>query len=504
MIKTKEKGTAYEFSGNHCVEFFSKAGSLYDTPKKIDFYEGNESALSLFQKAWASDKETSFKLLLWLRDSRGGAGNRSGFRACLKWLASKSPKWIAANMPWVPEVGRWDDLRVLFNTELETAAADYWGTEIVKNKNVLAAKWADRTDKPLFNVFRALTGKEDVGEFRRFLAKIRKTHIVEHKMCHDQWYKIEYEHVPSVAMSRYTKAFGKHDKERFEQYKQDLKDGKAEIKASVLFPHDCVRTANNGDKKIADAQFKALPNYLEHADERIIVLCDTSGSMQSTIGGSVQAVHVSTGMALYCSDKIGKDNPFYRKFIGFESESNFKDWSGMTFSEALDNQHIFDGACGATRIDKALDLILKTANFFKLSEDQMPTTLLIISDMQFHQGVRDGGKHYGYGTLRASSKKVMGEVQIALDRWTENGYNIPKIIYWNTAGYAGSPDEIDSKNIALVSGFSPSILQAIFSGEEFDPVSIMMRALSKYNGVINPDKQEQKGEKKTKKKKAKI
>ena len=70
MIKTHEGGTQYEFSGNHCLEFFSKAGSVYDTVKKKDFYGGNETALSLFQKAWATDKETSFKLLLWLRDCR--------------------------------------------------------------------------------------------------------------------------------------------------------------------------------------------------------------------------------------------------------------------------------------------------------------------------------------------------------------------------------------------------------------------------------------------------
>ena len=413
-----------------------------------------------------------------------GAGNRSGFRACLNWLAEKDPKWVSANFKWIPEVGRWDDLRSLFNSKLESEAADFWCTEIVKGKNVLAAKWADRTDKPLFNVFRALTGKEDIGEFRRFLAKLRKSNIVEHKMCHDQWHKIEYEHVPSVAMSRYTKAFRRHDQERFEEYKQDVKEGKKEIKASVLFPHDCVRTYFNGDGQIADLQFGALPNYLEEVDERIIVLCDTSGSMQSAIGGSVKAIHVSTGMALYCSDKIGKDNPFYKKFIGFESESTFKDWNGMTFSQALGDETIFDGACGGTRIDKALDLILKTAAFFKLDNSQMPTTLLIISDMQFHDGTYIGS----YPGRKNISKNPLSEVEKALDRWKDNGYLLPKIIYWNLSAYYGSPSEASSGNVGLVSGFSPSILQSIFSGDKFDPVSIMMRALEKYE-IVNPEKE---------------
>ena len=85
MLKTHEGAQAYEHSLNHALELFSKGGSLFK--KRGSFYSGDESALSLFQKSWIVDKELTFKLLLWLRDCRGGAGNRSGFRDCLHWLA---------------------------------------------------------------------------------------------------------------------------------------------------------------------------------------------------------------------------------------------------------------------------------------------------------------------------------------------------------------------------------------------------------------------------------
>lgn len=459
MQKTHEGGTSYEHSLDHHLEFFSKAGSLFENRKS--FYPGDESALSLFQKAWIVDKELAFKLLLWLRDCRGGAGNRSAFRSISNWLANyDGADWLASNIEWVPEVGRWDDLRCLFGTAVENKAAEYWATAI-KDVNVLAAKWADRKDKP---VKHALGIKEE-GQFRKLLAKIRKENIVEHKMSTKRWNEIEYHTVPSLAMARYTNAFTRNDELRFEKYKENLKSGHATIHSGVLFPHDCVRTAKRGDKEIADAQFDALPNYMEGVDERIIVISDTSGSMDVPISGSVCAVDVSQGMALYCSAKISPDSPFHKKFIGFCGEGSFKDWNGHSFSEAVSNRVIFDRAMGSTRIDKALNLILDTASFFNLSNDYMPTSLLIISDMQFHQG---------------TSGDNDSEVKKALMNWKEKGYNIPKIVYWNTAGYAGSPETKLGNNVAMVSGFSPSVLSAIFSGEDMTPLAVMKKAVEKY------------------------
>ena len=465
MIKTNEGGTQYEYSLSHALEFFSKAGSLFTN--KQSFYRNEETALSLFQKTWVVDKEVSFKLLLWLRDCRGGAGNRSAFRECVKWLAENDHKWVKANIDWIPEVGRWDDMRVLFNTPLEQEVAFKWGKAIA-DENILAAKWANRKDKPLKHIL----GFKKEGEFRKMLAEIRKNHIVEHKMSTKRFNEIEYHTVPSLAMARYTNAFQKNDPNGFEKYKENLDQGTTTVNAKVLFPHDCVRTTKYGDDQIADAQFDALPNYMEDTDERIICIPDTSGSMMVNVSGKVPAVDISQALALYCSAKIQEDSPFYKKFIPFAGESRFVDWNGMKFTEAVGHRKIFDGAIGSTRIDLALDLILKTAKFFNLSNDYMPTTLMIISDMQFHS------QNNWPGMVGVQSKGT--EVEECLKRWDKVGYNRPKIVYWNVAGYAGSPSTVDTPNTALISGFSPSVLKAVLSGEDFTPLAIMNRAIEKY------------------------
>ena len=75
-------------------------------------------------------------------------------------------------------------------------------------------------------------------------------------------------------------------------------------------------------------------------------------------------------------------------------------------------------------------------------------------------------------------------VEKCMQRWADAGYDVPKIVYWNLAGYAGQPATAQSGNTGLVSGFSPSILKAILTGEDFSPVAIMRRALEKYQVAV--------------------
>jgi len=469
MKRTNEGAIAHEHSMDHGLEFFSKAGSLF--VNKGTFYGNENSALGLFKNVWYADEELAFRLLLWLRDCRGGAGNRSGFRECIKWVAKQhgGVSWISENIEWIPEVGRWDDLRVLFDTPAKRVVSSYWANQL-KERNVLSAKWADRKDKPLKH---SLNIKEE-GVFRRFLSSIRKKHIVEHKMSTKRWREIEYHTVPSLAMARYTNAFKRNDELRFERFKEKLVNGETKVNASALFPHDCVRTVKSGDNVIANEQFKALPNYLEGTDERILVICDTSGSMDVRVAGSIEAVDVSQALALYCSAKIPEESQFHKKFIGFSCESELVDWSNLRFSQAVKSRAIFNGAVGSTRIDKALKLILKTATFFKMPESLMPTTLLIVSDMQFHEGTSS------FGWERKDKVETETEIERELKKFDKAGYARPKVVYWNLAGYSGAQATKHSKNVGLISGFSPSILKAVLGGTDFSPVGIMKRAIEKY------------------------
>jgi hypothetical protein len=476
--KTDNGATQYEHSGNNAVEFFSKAGSMYVTKKKPNA----GTPIELFKALWRSgDNLTSMKLLFWLRDPRGGAGNRSGFRACLKWLVDENPEWVISNIHLIPEHGRWDDLRYLFGTEAEAVVANFWGNKIAE-KDFLASKWVrvngKNFDLPLMKALKkSRVISNDKGAFRKLVVNNRDS-IVEKKMCSKEWKGINFSHVPSRAMSMFTKAFERNAPTQFETWKEALVKGdpKVKVNASVLMPHDLVKNMKGmGNRDVANAQFEALPNYMKDTDLRILPLCDTSGSMCSVIGESknVRAIDVSMALGLYCSDKIGKGNPFYRNFMEFETESTLHNWVDMKPSDALG---LFRGKIGSTNIVKALDTILSHAKMFNATDEQIPNCLLIISDMQFNSS---GGYSWGSG-----SKSSGPEVTTAIDKWVEAGYSRPKVIYWNTCGKDGSPEKSTSKDVGLVSGFSPSILGSIMGGTDFTPIGIMKEAIKKYNVVI--------------------
>lgn len=473
-MNTNNGDFCYDSTGSALLEFFSKAGSLFKN--KTSYYGNEASAIDLFKSAWSTNNYKSMKLAMWARDCRGGAGNRSGFRDIINWVANKDSRWVESNLHLIPFVGRWDDLESLINTPCENQALSFWARAIQEG-NQLAAKWAPREDKnkDVFNRLRKIA-KMSPKEFRKLLVK--NTNVVESSMCENEWSEIDFNKVPSVAMARYNKAFKKHDAARFDEWKGALEKGVddngniVKVNASVLFPHDIIRSINanyNSDHKLENAQFAALPNYMEGTDMRIMPICDFSGSMCTSVSGSIQAIDVSMGLGLYCSDKVGEKNPFYRKLIPFSDNSKLVDWKKYSFSQAA--KEVNNGFCGSTNIASALNQILSAAKMFNATNDQIPNCLLILSDMQFDQGLDDSD-----GTV----------VEKCMKKWEDEGYNRPRIIYWNLAGYAGSPSTKMHENVALVSGFSPSILKAVLGGEDFTPMAILDRAIEKYE-VIDPN-----------------
>jgi hypothetical protein len=163
MKTTHEGANMYDHAINACVEFFSKAGSLYDTSRKMSFYGNETSAKKLFVDAFKDEPVTALKLLFWLRDCRGGAGNRSGARSIIEHLATTKTDLMALNMHLIPVYGRWDDLKVLFTTPLRKIAGEMWA-DAINNGDILAAKWAKREHKPT----RQAMGLKE-SEFRKLL-----------------------------------------------------------------------------------------------------------------------------------------------------------------------------------------------------------------------------------------------------------------------------------------------------------------------------------------------
>ena len=308
---------------NKCVDFFFNAGQM----RKADEIR----IVSEFSLAFNEDSLTAMKLLFWARDVRGGAGERRIGKTIFKYLAENHSAVLIKNMNLIPEFGRWDDLLDLVestNTSVKGKALDLI-KQGLKEKNGLCAKWLPRPNgngKILANVIRKHLGLDPKG-YRKLLVGL--TTVVETPMCAKNFEVINYSHVPSVAMARYQKAFNKNDAERFETWKNALIKGEVKINAGAVYPYDVVKSVHNGDGKVANEMWKALPDFMAGTDEKIICVVDTSSSMywsESEISNGLFAGDVAQSLAIYVSER--NTGPFKDAFLSFNSTPRLHKLSG--------------------------------------------------------------------------------------------------------------------------------------------------------------------------------
>jgi len=431
---------------NKCVDLFFSIGSMRGKSK--------DKVVNLFNQAYNENPLVASKILFWVRDVRSGAGERQTFRDVISFLTTNSPQTVRKNIGLIPEFGRWDDVLVLLGTELEDDMFSLIKTAL-SNGDGLCAKWMPRKGV-VANKLRKLF-RTTPKQYRKMLVGL--TNVVESKMCAKDWEKIDYSKLPSLASSRYQKSFNKNDNERYNEYKKSLEDGTAKVNAGALYPYDIVKSMSmGGDKIVSEKQWESLPNWLEGSVERILPVVDVSGSMCVEVGGNpnLSCMDVAVSLGMYISER--NEGSFKDAFITFSSNPQLQYLTG-TLSERLHQLRRAEWGM-STDLEAVFNLILHQAKMNNVPESNMPTKILILSDMQFNQATR---------------RDSLGAQSMIESMYEELGYTKPDIIYWNLNAKGGNfPVEFDKNGTSLVSGFSPSILKSLLGGKNMTPESIMM------------------------------
>ncbi len=453
---TQNGMATHSTSSNNCVDLFFQIGALRGQDKV--------RLINAFTKAFSEDPLSAMKLLFWARDVRGGAGERQIGKDLMNYLAVNRTEIMRKNLGLITEFGRWDDLLALFGTPLENDALEIIAKGL-SDKNGLAAKWMprpnvkNREEKRQANTIRKYLGVIP-KVYRKLL--VENSNTVEQLMCSKQWDKIEYSKLPSKAMSDLMKAFSKNDLERFQTYLTSLEKGETTINAGAVYPYDIIKNMKQGNNKGADAQWNALPNYLEGNMERVLPLVDVSSSMNTPVGGSqsLNVLDVAISLGLYiCEKNVG---PYQDAFITFDSRPQLMTVKG-TLSERY-RQMASSPWGGSTDLAASFDLILKKAVVSNVSQEEMPTMMIIFSDMEFNR------------TDRSWNENAQ---QMIVRKFADAGYVMPKIVFWNLAssGDKNKPVKYDERGTALVSGFSPALLTSILAGKDTTPFSMMMSVI---------------------------
>jgi hypothetical protein len=421
-----------------------------------------------FTAAMAEDRELALRVAAWLRDARGGAGERQLFRDILVHLEKTDTEAAKALLAKVPELGRWDDLFVFNTKEMKSVAYSMLG-DALREKNGLAAKWTPRQG-PIAAEIRTFFGMSPKF-YRKSLVEMTK--VVETNMCAKEWDSINFSHVPSVAASRYKKAFNRNTPAYGAYVAELMKDPKdrsidVKVNASVVFPYDVLKGRINNygvkfDKTELDLiqkQWEALPNYV--GDANILPLVDVSGSMTCRAGqkGTLTCLEVAVSLGLYLADK--NKGKFKDTFLTFSDKPELLHLKG-NINQKID-QMVRSQWEMSTNLHAAFKKILDTAVSAKVPQEEMPGMVLILSDMQFNQCVKHDDS----------------AIQMIARKYKEAGYEMPKVVFWNlNAAYGNAPVKFDTSGTALVSGFSPAVVKPLLAGDldNFTPESVMLKTI---------------------------
>jgi hypothetical protein len=459
---------------------------------------------------------------------RGGKGERQLFHRMLLALHRSDPAAVASVLQHVPEFGSWRDLcallrearaqeynaaglepRVwaLFAAQLAADAAtlDAGGTK-VKPPGIcapasprragplhrqmrgadtctyapqvsLAAKYAPsehgsdarllRADRHVCAALFGGCAPPERRQYRQLLARLRAAIAVpERSMCAGRWADIDFAHVPSRALAKYKRAFlneGVRARECADRAacREHLlaalrAPGAKGVHGKQMFPHElvreamCVGHAGGPECEVLNAQWAAVRQSVlgdQCALARYVCMADVSGSMTGT------PMHVSIALGILLSELTAP--PFRDRVLTFSAEPQWHVFAPeMTFVQKVLSLQSADWGYN-TDFSAALRTISALAQTAGLEPPVEMPSLLVVSDMQFDEAHADasaGGWHTAHEELTAE--------------FAARACAPPRVVFWNVrANTAGFQAGAAMPGVAMVSGYSPALMQQFLTGE---------------------------------------
>jgi hypothetical protein len=469
--KRTENGALAHKTTNSAVYDMFAMGAAYR--KRSD-----EDCILLFKNAFEEDSVLALKCLFYIRDCRGGQGERRFFRTCFRWLAENKPVRARNLIEYLPEYGRYDDLFELFGTPVEKNVMDLikyqLKTDMTSDKNgiSLIAKWLpseNASNKE--TIARAKKIRQYLGitskQYRQMLSKLRtKINVLEKLMSANEWDKIEFDKIPSRAGMIYRNAFARRDiiAKRYESF---AKNKNTKVNASVLYPYEIVAKATTRhrwaydfnlltdvDRAMINKYWENLPDYLNGKNCSMMCVVDTSGSM--TGSNAAAPINVAISLGLYCAERIG--GPFKNHYISFASRPQLIKTEGIDFVDKV--RRIYKtNLCDNTDLEAVFDLLLRIATKRGVNPNDIPKTIVVISDMEIDSGT-------GYWSRNQWTKtSASTEMEKIRQKWAAYGLQLPKLIYWNVESRNENTFLDAGPNVSFVSGMSPTIFRQVLTGK---------------------------------------
>lgn len=444
---------------DYVLDYFALAGAMRERPK---------DAAKSYLKAFGQDPLLATKVLFYLRDVRGGQGERIVFATAYRELFKQDRELALRLLPLVPTYGYWKEVIALADIEFDAVVAqvrkqldidrETLGSE--KSSVSLLAKWLPsvRTGSAKSRLLAARFA-EALGmkprEYRKLVAALRaRIRLLEQDMSAGNWDGIDYGKLPGQAFRKHIKAFKRHTPEKFEAFTQKVVKGEAKVNADTIYPYDAFeQIVLHGDESGANAMWASLPDYTRGTNA--LVIADVSGSM--TVNNR-RPLATSVSLALYFAER--NQGMFNGYFMTFSQRPQLQRVVGATLSAKMNSISTAYWEMN-TNLAAAFDAILKAAVDGKADQDELPRVLYVISDMEFDVAMS------GTSTNFTAAKK----------RFADAGYTLPHVVFWNVNSVQDQlPATKFDSNVTLISGSSASTFKHAVEGKT--PLESMLEVLS--------------------------
>lgn len=450
------------------------------TDGRVDFFFSTVRGISyeqiglLLESALRENELDTMKLIFHLRDCRGGKGERQAFYDCIKYLMETNRQHlIEKNFTHIPHYGYWKDIWAFADTKLADLGIKTYvealRSDLKSDQPSLAVKYAPREggslDKKhgLVKKLAKELGTTPAGYRTKIVRPLAaKAKVVESQMCARQWTDINYTAVPSIAGKNYRKAFALRDTERYNQFLQAVNSGEAKMNVGQLQPHQMVQEVMRGEN--SQAINTMWSQYLQHCEklgtfDRVLSIVDVSDSMTGGHGGRlVEPINVAIALGLitaHCTK-----GQFHNKWLTFSDDSRLESIADGTLAYQVGAMKRAHWGMN-TNFQRAFEAILDIYLTFGVTPENQIQTLFCFSDMQFDSA--------------AKGKTNFEEIE---RKFAQHGYRRPAIVFWNlAAGKVTFPVTTETKDVALLSGFSSDLLKLVVGGEDLTPVGVMRRAI---------------------------
>lgn len=441
----------------------------------------NEDCILAFKKALEEDETLALKCLFYLRDIRGGQGERRFFRVCFSWLANNYPEAAIRNLNNVSEFGRWDDLIYsTIGTKVETEALIIVAKQLKLDMDCktpsLLAKWmpsenaSSKETKRVASIVRSKLGMSH-KEYRKTLSNLReRINIVERLMSQGKWEDIEFDKIPSKAGLIYKNAFARRDiiSKKYETF---AKDNTTKVNADTLYPYDIAHLAFRSNRLDLDSPERLmiqkywdnLPNYYGDNQENGLAIVDVSGSMDG------RPLEAAVSLGAYIAER--GHGPFANHFVTFSNEPELVKFEGVDIVDKFNRAEDADWGM-TTNLEAVFDMLLAVAKSENTKAEDIPERLYIFSDMEFNRCL---------AKVRTGTEPETLLEGIAKE-WAAAGYELPKVIFWNLDARTQNIPALGHR-FSYVSGLSPIMIETILSGKDGYELMLAKLLSSRYESV---------------------